>query len=460
LLGGKKMKYDFSKFTNRYNTNSMKWDVSNDELPMWVADMDFETAPQIIEAMHQRVNHGIFGYNIVPDAYFESIQGWWLRRHNYKIEKEWMMFCTGVVPAISSIVRKITTVGENVLIQSPVYNIFYNSILNNGRNVLSNDLIYDGKEYTIDFNDLENKLSLPQTTMMILCNPHNPIGKIWDEDTLRRIGDLCAKYHVVVVSDEIHCDITAPNKSYIPFSKVSKTNLMNSITCIAPTKAFNLAGLQTACIVVANEHLRYKVNRGINTDEVAEPNSFAIIATITAFNHCEEWLNELREYIETNKQIVMKYMQTNLPKLHVISSEATYLLWIDCSKICDNSGELVSEIREKTGLYLSDGLEYGVNGKQFIRMNIACSKERLMDGLNRLKNGIFINNKGHGINDALLIERLHGYEDVINMELIYKTNSEAILKQYYYQKNINKESQSFTLTNEEMEVLEVLVNNQ
>lgn len=380
--------YDFSKLTNRKETNSLKWVVETNELPMWVADMDFETAPEIVEALQKRLDHKIFGYNIVPDEYFESIQNWWSSRHEFYIENEWMMFCTGVVPAISSIVRKMTTVGENVLIQAPVYNIFYNSILNNGRHVLSSDLIYDGNEYSIDFKDLEEKLSMPQTTMMILCNPHNPIGKIWSREVLKRIGDLCAKHNVLVVSDEIHCDIVAPNREYIPFASVSQTNLMNSITCIAPTKTFNLAGLQTACIVVPNHVLRHKVNRGINTDEVAEPNSFAITATIAAFTKGEKWLNELREYIENNKQTTIKFIKEELPELHVIPSEATYLLWIDCSQICDNSVELVKAIRNTTGLYLSDGLEYGKDGKCFVRMNVACPLERLNDGLERLKRGI------------------------------------------------------------------------
>lgn len=382
------MKYDFSKLTNRLQTNSLKWDVKENELPMWVADMDFETAPEIKEALLKRVEHGIFGYNIVSDEYFESIQHWWLIRHHFQLEKEWLMFCTGVVPAISSIVRKVTTVGENVLIQSPVYNIFYNSILNNGRHVLSSDLVYDGKEYHIDFEDLEAKLSLPQTTLMILCNPHNPIGKIWDYDTLKRIGELCAKHHVIVLSDEIHCDITAPNKQYIPFSSVNQINKNISITCIAPTKAFNIAGLQTACISVPDPVLRHKVNRAINTDEVAEPNSFAITATIAAFNHGEEWLDELREYIENNKKIAMKYIENNIPELYVVPSEATYLLWIDCSRVCKDSVELVDFIRQKTGLYVSDGYEYGENGKTFIRMNVACMQERVEIGLNYLKQGI------------------------------------------------------------------------
>ena len=382
------MSYDFSKMTNRWNTGSYKWDIKENELPMWVADMDFETAPEIVEALHTRVDHSIFGYNIVPEEFYTSIQNWWDRRHHFKMDAEWMMFCTGVVPAISSIVRKVTTVGENVLIQSPVYNIFYNSILNNGRHVLSSDLVYENGEYHIDFADLEEKLARPQTTLMILCNPHNPIGRIWDKETLQKIGDLCAKHHVIVLSDEIHCDIVESGKEYIPFASVSKTNEQNSITCIAPTKTFNLAGLQTSCIVVPNPVLRHKVNRGINTDEVAEPNSFAMTALVTAFTKGEPWLNELRSYIDQNKARVVEFVQENLPELHVIESHATYLMWIDCSKVSMDSVELVEFIREKTGLYLSDGAEYGENGRPFVRMNVACPKLRLEDGLARFKAGI------------------------------------------------------------------------
>jgi cystathionine beta-lyase len=210
---------------------------------MWVADMDFETAPEIISAIQKRAGHGIFGYSIVPEEWYRAIMEWWERRHHFRVEKEWLIFCTGVVPAISSIVRKMTTVGENVLIQTPVYNIFFNSIVNNGRNVLESPLKYENGVYSIDFADLEEKLANPQTTMLLLCNPHNPIGKIWDRETLVKIGDLCRRYHVLVVSDEIHCDLTDPGKEYVPFASVSENCRDNSITCIATTKTFNLAAL-------------------------------------------------------------------------------------------------------------------------------------------------------------------------------------------------------------------------
>lgn len=382
------MQYNFSKLTNRFNTNSLKWDVNNNELPMWVADMDFETAPEIREAIRKKVDFGIYGYTIIPDEYYLSISNWWERRHNFKIEKEWILFCTGVVPAISSIVRKMTREGDNVLVQAPVYNIFYNSIVNNNRKVLSSDLCFDGKEYSIDYEDLERKLSDPATTLMILCNPHNPIGKVWSKETLKKIGELCIKYNVLVVSDEIHCDLTKPGTSYIPFASVSECCAQNSITCIAPTKAFNIAGLQTAAVMIPNKQIRHKVNRGLNTDEVAEPNSFAIVATIAAFTNGENWLESLREYLFENRRIAEEFLNKELPEVKLISAEATYLLWLDCKEISNSSEELNNFICDETGLRLSSGNSYGECGDGFLRMNIACPRERLIDGLNRLKKSI------------------------------------------------------------------------
>ena len=381
------MQYNFSKLINRFNTNSLKWDVNNNELPMWVADMDFETAPEIKEAIRKKVDFGIYGYTIIPDEYYLSISNWWERRHNFKIEKEWILFCTGVVPAISSIVRKMTREGDNVLVQAPVYNIFYNSIVNNNRKVLSSDLCFDGKEYSIDFEDLERKLSDPATTLMILCNPHNPIGKVWSKETLKKIGELCIKYNVLVVSDEIHCDLTYGD-SYTPFASISPEIAQNSITCIAPTKTFNLAGVQSSNIIVPNDEIRRMVNRGINTDEVAEPNAFAIEATIAAFTKGEPWLNELIEYLAQNKRVVQKFIHNELPSLNLIHSDATYLLWIDCSSIIKDSLDFCKFIRKETGLYVSSGHVYGSNGGHFIRMNIACQRERVEDGLSRLKVGV------------------------------------------------------------------------
>lgn len=379
------MKYDFDKMTDRRNTGSMKWSVNENELPMWVADMDFETAPAVKEALERRVSHGIFGYTEVTEEWYQTIINWWEKRHHFSLEKDWLIFSTGVVPSISSIVRKMTTVGENVLILTPVYNIFYNSILNNGRHVLESKLVYENGEYHIDFSDLEEKLSDPQTTLLLLCNPHNPTGNIWDRETLERIGELCSTHHVLVLSDEIHCDLTDPGFDYIPFASVSETNRNNSITCIAPTKAFNIAGLQTSAVIVPNPVLRHKVNRGLNTDEVAEPNAFAVEAAIAAFQNGEEWLEELRQYLAANKQFAISFFGEHIPQVKTVISHATYLMWLDLSEVTNDTEQFCKELRDETGLYLSHGSQFGGDGNFFVRLNVACPRKRLEDGLERLR---------------------------------------------------------------------------
>lgn len=382
------MAYNFDKVIERRKSNSMKWNVAENELPMWVADMDFQTAPEVIDAIKMRADQGCFGYTEIPEKWYQAYINWWKNRHDFVLQKEWLMFCTGVVPAISSIVRKLTTPAEKVLVQTPVYNIFFNSILNNGRQIVENSLKFDGAGYQIDFEDLQRKLSDPQTTMMILCNPHNPIGKIWDRATLEKIGELCFENHVVVVSDEIHCDLTDPGMFYVPFASVSDICRDNSITCVAPTKAFNLAGLQTAAISVPNDVLRHKVWRGINTDEVAEPNAFAVDAAVAAFTKGDKWLDNARTYIYENKQYAVDFVKNEIPQAEVISSDATYLLWIYCKNMIGAAAEAATIIRESTGLYLSAGSQFSGNGVDFLRMNIACPRSTLKDGLQRLKVGI------------------------------------------------------------------------
>ncbi len=379
---------NFDEVTDRRGTNSSKWDVLENELPLSTADMDFKAAPEIIEALSKRVKHGIFGYSDVSEEWQRSLISWWKRRHHFEIKKEWLMFCTGVIPAISSSVRKITTPAEKIVVLTPVYNIFFNSILNNGRVALECPLIEKDGDYEIDFEDLEKKLADPQTTMMILCNPHNPIGKIWSREELRRIGELCERYHVVVLSDEIHCDLTDPHEEYIPYGTVSESCLQNSIICVAPSKTFNLAGLQSAAIIVANEGLRNRINRAINTDEVAEPNAFAMDATVAAFDCSEYWLDELRAYIFENKQRVREYIRREIKGLKVLDSKATYLLWIDCRELDIDSDTLAKYLREKTGLILSSGKIYRGDGFHYLRMNTAYPRSMIDDALKRLKTGI------------------------------------------------------------------------
>ena len=321
--------FNFDKEINRRNTNAEKWKVEENELPMWVADMDFEAAPSIRKALETRVKHGVFGYSGITDEWYEAYIGWWKYRHNFTMEKEWLIYTTGVVPAISSLVRKLTTPAEKVLIQTPVYNIFFNSILNNGRVALESPLVLKDNRYEMDFNQLEKDLSDTQTTLMILCNPQNPGGRIWTKDELIRVAELCKKYGVTVISDEVHCDLTVNKKKYVPFASVSETAKEISVTCLSPGKAFNIAGLHTAAVSVPNEILRNKVNRGLNTDEVAEPNAFAIDAAIAAYTGGGEWLDSLNEYLDDSRKMVLDFIAREIPEIKVVEKEATYLFWLD-----------------------------------------------------------------------------------------------------------------------------------
>lgn len=382
------MIYDFDTVVDRRNSGSIKWNCGPDELPMWVADMDFKTAPEIISAFQNRVEHGVFGYSDYTKEWFDAYINWWDRRHGIKYTEEELIFCTGVIPALSSIVRKLTTPNENVVIMTPVYNVFFNSIINNGCRVLEVPLIYDECVYSIDYEALEMALQNPQTTLLIMCNPHNPVGKIWDKEVLARVGKLAYDNGVIVVSDEIHCDLTLPGKMYTPFASASEECRMNSISLMAPTKTFNLAGLQTSCIAIPNPRIRHKVWRAVNTDEVAEPNSFALIAAIKAFNEGENWLDELREYISSNRDYVIDELSRKVPEIKVVSEEATYLLWIDISGITNDSEEFTKKIREKTGLWITEGTHYGKSGEGFVRMNIACPRVTLVDGVERLIKGV------------------------------------------------------------------------
>lgn len=380
----KKMKYDFDRVIDRRNTNSYKWDSEKDVLPLWVADMDFETAPCVKEAIVKKAQFGIFGYSIYGEEWEQSYISWWKRRHNFEIKGEWLIFTTGIIPAISTCVRKLTTAAEKVLVQTPCYNIFFNSIVNNGRVPLESPLAFDGTNYSIDFDRLEKDLSDPQCSLMIICNPQNPTGTIWKKDELARIGELCKKHGVKVISDEIHCDVTVPGKSYIPFAAASDVCASISVSCISPTKCFNIAGINTAAVVVPDEFLRHKVWRGLNTDEVAEPNVFAIDATVAAFNGGEDWLNQLNEYIYENRKFAADYIAQNCKGLSVINAEATYLLWVKLPDGIDGN-VFAQRLKEKTGLFIIGGNEYGKTGENFVRINLACPRSILEDAMERLK---------------------------------------------------------------------------
>ncbi len=382
------MKYDFDQVTDRKGTDSLKWDVKENELPMWVADMDFKAAPEILDALRDRLDHGIMGYPVIPDRWYDAYINWWNDRHGFKMTKEGLTFCTGVIPAISSLIRTFTKAGANVLIQPPVYNCFFGVIRGNDRRVLENPLIYKNGSYEMDLEDLDIKMSDPDTDFMILCNPQNPSGRIWTKEELKTVGELAKKHGVTVVSDEIHCDLTEPGKGYTPFASVSDVCAGVSISCIAPTKTFNLAGLKTAAVYVSDPGVREKVRRTFDADELSEANSFATAAAISAFEKGGEWLDELLIYISENRREVEDFLLKEIPQIKAVRGEATYLIWLDLSGLKGDVEKFGSFLRSKTGLFLSPGRIFGEQGKSFLRMNIACPRSVLEDGLKRLKKGV------------------------------------------------------------------------
>ena len=377
----KNTEYDFESVIDRHNTNSVKWDYFDDDIPMWVADMDFKVASPIQNAILKRANHPVFGYTIVPDELFESYINWWDSRYDLKMSREDMAYSIGVMPSISSMIRCLTDVGDEILIQAPVYHVFFYVIEENDRKVLENELIYENGEYKIDFDDLDEKLS--KVKLMILCNPHNPIGKIWSESDLARIGNLCKKHDVILISDEIHCDLTDPGVDYNPF--VSDDNV---IRCLSPSKSFNIAGFQSSVVHATNSELLEKIKTQMHVDNSDACNVFATSAVMAAYNESSGWLDELKKVLYKNKSIVRDYLANELPIIKLVESDATYLLWLDCSALGVSSKILSEFLRTNQGLFLSAGCDFGRCGDNFLRMNIACPEKLLDEGLRRLKAGI------------------------------------------------------------------------
>ena len=378
------MKYDFETLLNRKNTNCLKWDLTGDEYPLWVADMDFKVAPPIADAVKSRSEHEIYGYTIVPDELFKSYINWWSEHYNFKMDMENMLFASGVMPAIGAIIRRFTNENDKILIQSPVYHVFFNVILDNNRSVVENELIYDGFNYSIDFDDLDSKLK--DCKIMILCNPHNPIGKIWTKSDLDKIGKLCKKHDVILISDEIHCDLTDPNCKYNPFELLNHWE--KTITCISPSKSFNIAGIQSAIVHTKNRFLHDKIKNQLAIEFSSHANPFGITATIAAYNKSYEWLKELKDAIYLNKQLVSDYLENEIPDLKLVECNATYLLWIDIKSLNTTSKELCDFLKDNVSVFLSPGVQFGKNGDQFFRMNIACPQKHLKEALKILKKGI------------------------------------------------------------------------
>lgn len=387
------MEYDFSRPTERRGTDSYKWDSAPeaDIIPLWVADMDFETFPAITEALQRRVAHGIFGYTRVPEAYYEAVCNWFGKHHGWHINREDIIYTSGVVPAVSAVIKALTLPGDQVIVQGPVYNCFFSSIRNNGCETVSNSLIYNKEElrYEIDFDDLERKLAHERARLMLICNPHNPGGRVWTRDELTRVAELCHKYGVRVVSDEIHCELTLYDNEYVPFGSLPDELSHGSITCCSPSKAFNTAGLQIANIVCRDAEVRNRIDRAININEVCDVNPFGVIALQAAYSdEGYEWLTQLRAYISSNYDLLRERFARELPKCKVMRIEGTYLAWIDCSELHISSDEIEEMLMHENKVWVNAGSMYGTEGAAFIRINMACTSELLNEGITRIVNGL------------------------------------------------------------------------
>ena len=406
------MKYNFDEIVERRGTNCVKWDESpsEDVIPLWVADMDFRVAPAIQKALRERVEHGVFGYNIVPESYYEAVISWFRRRHQWEIQRQWILYTTAVVPAMSCVIKALTMPGEKVLILSPAYNCFFSSIKNNGCEVLETSLIrgHEGTgarglensleaesnlvpphlrttvppTFSIDWDDFEAKCADEKTTVFLLCNPHNPSGRVWTREELQRMYDICKKHGVKVVSDEIHCELIMPGHQFVPFGTITD----DCVVMNSPSKNFNTAGLQIANIICSHPSWRRRIDRAININEVCDVNPFGIVALQAAYNESEDWLDELNQYLWGNYQVLCDFIDKNLPQWKVCPLEGTYLPWVDVSAMGIPVETLCQRLLQEAKVWINPGTMYGPEtGKGYVRFNIATQRSRLIEALERIK---------------------------------------------------------------------------
>ena len=374
------MKYNFDSTTNRRGINSIKWDVKENELPMWVADMDFKVLPEIKEAIIEAANKEGYGYSYPSEKLFKAYQTWWKKRHDIEIALNEMVYVSGVVSALDSLIRLLTKENDSVLLLSPCYNGFYSVVNNNKRKLVTSNLIHQDDDFIIDYQDVEDKIIKNKVQALIFCNPHNPVGKPWSKQEIKTIYDICQRHNVHFISDEIHADIIEPDAVFNSALSIAD----DVIVCTSPSKIFNLAGLQSAMVFIKDQNIRQKAQEAFYHDDIGEPNYFVEPATIAAYTYGEQYVDELNAYIAKNKEYVDDYLKNNLPHLKVVSGKATYLLWIDISYYQIPSDVFTEELRKETGLYVSNGLAYGKNGLDFIRINVATSLVNVKDAMNRL----------------------------------------------------------------------------
>ncbi len=389
--------YNFDKIINRKGTNCLKYDYAvergkpADVLPLWVADMDFTVSEEITKSLHAAVDHGIYGYTQPKDAYYNAITNWMEKNHNWKTKREWIMKTPGVVFALGAAVKAFTKPGDAVLIQNPVYYPFTNIIRDNDRRVIDNTLVYEkrvteGKsQYSIDYEDFERKIVQENIKLFILCNPHNPVGRVWNREELQYLGEICLRHHVIVVSDEIHNDFVYPGFEHTVFANVDPRFTEFTVTCTAPSKTFNLAGLQISNIFISNETLREAFQKEIDKTGYDEPNALGAVACEAAYRGGQEWLDQLRAYLLENLNFLRAYLQEKIPQIHLVEPEGTYLVWLDCSELGISGKELDQFIVEKAGLWLDGGAMFGPSGADFQRVNIACPRATLELALDKLK---------------------------------------------------------------------------
>lgn len=388
------IKYSFDCIIDRSNNFSAKWSEmekkygSNDLLPMWVADMDFKTAPCIVDAIRERLDQEIYGYTTRPDSYNESIVNWVKKRHDWDIKSEWLIYSPGVIPSISLLIQQLTNEGDKIIIQQPVYSPFANVVKDNSRELVVNPLKQDENgRYVMDYEDLESKID-GNVKLFILCNPHNPVGRVWEKEELIKLGEICLKNNIKVISDEIHSDIIFKDYKHIPFASISDEFAKNSITCIAPTKTFNIAGLQTSVVVLPNEDDYKLLDKAFTTIDIKRNNCFSLVASEAAYNHGEEWLEELLEYLEGNIDFLIDYIKINIPQIKVVKPEGTYLVWLDFSGLGLDDDDLSNLIKEKAKVALNGGLAFGPEGKGYQRINLACPRSMVKESLERIKKAI------------------------------------------------------------------------
>ena len=385
------MTYDFDKIVDRKNTNSLKYDFAiergkpADILPLWVADMDFPAPPEVLQSIKEAVAHGIFGYSEVKSTYFQVLHDWFLKYYQWDTKEEWLIKTPGIVYAIALAIKALTQEGDAILIQQPVYYPFSEMIRSNNRKLVVNHLQYKDHRYTIDYEDFEAKLQKEKVKLFLLCSPHNPVGRVWTVEELTRLGEICLKYGVIVISDEIHCDFTYPGYQHTVFASINEAFAMNSILCTAPSKTFNLAGLQISNLFVKNEELRRKLRLEIIKSGYSQLNTLGLVACKAAYEYGEPWLKALKTYLNGNLEYVRDFLKTHLPQVNLIEPEGTYLIWLDFNNLKLNRKEMEELIVHKAKLWLDPGHIFGPSGEGFERINIACPRAILIKAMEQLK---------------------------------------------------------------------------